>query len=195
MWCSSQSLLSLFTTSAVFLLDSEGNRLLAKYYSPASKAALSSGDAKATLINGVPLQASAFKTLKEQRNFESAVWDKTKKSNCASLCTVSCACRLLIVWAWCMTADIILYNGQLILFKNSIDLTFYVVGEEAQNELMLQGVLTAFYDAVSLLLRHQVEKRAILENLDLVVLCLDETIDEGCVLPLSLVGKLRRRTV
>lgn len=46
---------------------------------------------------------------------------------------------------------------------------------------MLQGVLTAFYDAVSLLLRHQVEKRAILENLDLVVLALDETIDNGCV--------------
>lgn len=46
---------------------------------------------------------------------------------------------------------------------------------------MLLGVLNAFYDAVSLLLRHQVEKRAILENLDLVVLALDETIDNGCV--------------
>lgn len=67
--------------TGIFLLDSEGNRLLAKYYASASKAALSSGDAKSTLINGVPLQASPFKTLKEQRNFESAVWDKTKKSN------------------------------------------------------------------------------------------------------------------
>ena len=74
-----------------------------------------------------------------------------------------------------------LYANHLILYKPSIDLTFYVVGEEGQNELMLQGVLTAFYDAVSLLLRHQVEKRAILENLDLVVLCLDETVDEGWV--------------
>ena len=75
--------------------------------------------------------------------------------------------------------DIILYNNYLCLYKPSIDLTFYVIGDESQNELMLQGVLSAFYDAVSLLLRHQVEKRAILENLDLVVLCLDETIDEG----------------
>lgn len=56
-----------------------------------------------------------------------------------------------------------------------------MIGPEGENELMLQGVLTAFYDAVSLLLRHQVEKRAILENLDLVVLALDETIDNGCV--------------
>lgn len=53
------------------------------------------------------------------------------------------------------------------------------MGPEGENELMLQGVLNAFYDATSLLLRHQVEKRAILENLDLVVLCLDETVDNG----------------
>lgn len=38
-------------------------------------------------------------------------------------------------------------------------------------------------DAVHLLLRNQVEKRAVLENLDCVILCLDETIDDGCVLP------------
>lgn len=59
-------------------------------------------------------------------------------------------------------------------------MTFYVVGPEGENELMLSTLLGAFYDAVSILLRHQVEKRAILENLDLVVLCLDETVDDGC---------------
>ena len=69
------------------------------------------------------------------------------------------------------------------LYKASIDLTFYVIGPEGENELMLQSVLSAYYDAVSLLLRHQVEKRAILENLDLVVLALDETVDNGSVSP------------
>lgn len=44
---------------------------------------------------------------------------------------------------------------------------------------MLSGLLTALYDATSMLLRHQVEKRAILENLDLVTLALDETVDDG----------------
>lgn len=78
-----------------------------------------------------------------------------------------------------LAGDILLYQNHLILYKASIDLTFYVVGPEGENELMLQGVLNAFYDAVSLLLRHQVEKRAILENLDLVVLALDETVDNG----------------
>lgn len=75
------------------------------------------------------------------------------------------------------------------LYKASIDLTFYVIGPEGENELMLQSVLSAYYDAVSLLLRHQVEKRAILENLDLVVLALDETVDNGCV-PLDLRGRM-----
>ena len=36
-----------------------------------------------------------------------------------------------------------------------------------------------FSDAVNMLLRNSVEKRAVLENLDLVLLWLDETIDDG----------------
>jgi hypothetical protein len=46
---------------------------------------------------------------------------------------------------------------------------------------MLHSALSAFMDALHLLLRNQVEKRALLENLDCVILCLDETIDGGCV--------------
>ena len=47
---------------------------------------------------------------------------------------------------------------------------------------MLHSALMAFSDAVHMLLRNSVEKRGILENLDLVLLCLDETIDDGYVL-------------
>jgi hypothetical protein len=44
---------------------------------------------------------------------------------------------------------------------------------------MLQSALTAFHDSVSLLLRGQIEKRNVLESLDLVLLAADETIDDG----------------
>lgn len=44
---------------------------------------------------------------------------------------------------------------------------------------MLHTALTAFHDSVSLLLKGLVEKRTLLENLDLVMLALDETIDDG----------------
>lgn len=46
---------------------------------------------------------------------------------------------------------------------------------------MLSAALNALVDALQMLLRNQVEKRGVLENLDLVVLCLDETVDDGYV--------------
>lgn len=67
------------------------------------------------------------------------------------------------------------------LYKSVIDITVYVIGQEGENELMLQTLLNSFFDALSLLLRNQVEKRAVLENLDLVSLCLDEMVDDGFV--------------
>jgi hypothetical protein len=80
--------------------------------------------------------------------------------------------------------DIILYDGHLVVYRHSLDLIFYLVGSPAENEIMLQAALGAFFDAINLLLRGGVEKRAVLENLDLVLLCLDETIDDGYVLSL-----------
>jgi len=75
--------------------------------------------------------------------------------------------------------DIILYDGHLAVYRHSLDLIFYLLGGPTDNELMLYSALSAWSDAVHVLLRNQVEKRAVLENLDLVVLCLDETIDDG----------------
>jgi hypothetical protein len=81
-----------------------------------------------------------------------------------------------------------LYDGHLAVYKHSLDLIFYMLGGPQENELMLYSGLTAFMDAAHLLLRNQVEKRAVLENLDCVILCLDETIDDGYVLLLAVVS-------
>lgn len=75
--------------------------------------------------------------------------------------------------------DVIIYDSFLALYKHSLDLIFYIIGPQSENELMLNAALSAFSDALSMLLRNQVEKRSVLENLDVVLLCLDETIDEG----------------
>ncbi len=61
------------------------------------------------------------------------------------------------------------------------DVAVYIVGGTDENELVLQSALVAFCDALQILLRNQVERRSVLENFDLVMLCLDETIDNGCV--------------
>ncbi|KII95507.1 hypothetical protein PLICRDRAFT_150273 [Plicaturopsis crispa FD-325 SS-3] len=136
--------LSLYSVSAFLILDTEGHRVLAKYYHPTGHP---DGEAKHLL------------TLKEQRAFEKGLWQKTKKAG----------------------GDIILYDAHLAVYRHSLDLIFYIVGGPSENELMLHSALGAFADAVHMLLRNSVEKRSVLENLDLVLLCLDETIDDGVI--------------
>lgn len=137
--------LTLYSVSGFIILDSDGNRVLAKYYKPKYQP---------------QLENKALTTLKDQRAFEKGLWEKTKKPG----------------------GDIIIYDNHLVLYKHSLDVIFYILGGTNENELMLHSALTAFFDALSLLVRNQIEKRAVLENLDLVLLCLDETIDDGIIL-------------
>ncbi|KAI7869104.1 Longin-like domain-containing protein [Mucor mucedo] len=99
-------------------------------------------------------------TLKQQKQFEKGLFDKTKRAQ----------------------GEVILYDNQVVLYRSNIDIFFYVVGSMEENELILLSMLNAFYDAVSTLLRYQVEKRSVMDNLDLVILCLDETVDGGIIL-------------
>lgn len=46
-------------------------------------------------------------------------------------------------------------------------------------QLILVSVLNAFYDAISQLLRKNVEKRGLMDNLDGVLSILDEIVDGG----------------
>lgn len=68
------------------------------------------------------------------------------------------------------------------MYKFVGDLHFYVTGGVDENEIILASVLTGFFEAVSLLLRGVMEKRTVLENLDLVLLTLDELVDGGVIL-------------
>jgi hypothetical protein len=77
------------------------------------------------------------------------------------------------------TGDIILYDSHLAVYKHSLDLILYFIAGPTENELMLSTALGSLADALSMLLRNSLEKRGVLENLDLVLLCLDETIDDG----------------
>ncbi|KAF8217925.1 coatomer protein, partial [Mycena galopus ATCC 62051] len=134
--------LSLYSINAFLILDTEGSRVLAKYYRPKSH----------------PLGESIL-TLKEQKTFEKGLWQKTKKPG----------------------GDIILYDGHLAVYKHSLDLIMYFIAGPSENELMVSIALNNFVDALTLLLRNHIEKRGVLESLDMVLLCLDETIDDGII--------------
>ncbi|KAJ3512380.1 hypothetical protein NMY22_g15347 [Coprinellus aureogranulatus] len=136
--------LSLYTIQAFIILDTEGNRVLAKYYSP----------------KGNPQgECKEFQTLKDQKAFEKGLWQKTKKAG----------------------GDVILYDGHLAVYKHSLDVILYFIAGPTENELMISLALNSLTDSLTMLLRNSLEKRGILENLDLVLLCLDETIDDGII--------------
>ncbi|RAL42437.1 unnamed protein product [Cuscuta campestris] len=96
--------------------------------------------------------------------FEKSVFTKTQKTNART------------------EADITLLDNNIIIYKFVQDLHFFVTGAVDENELILASVLQGFFDAVTVLLRNNVEHREALENLDLILLCLDEIVDGGMVL-------------
>lgn len=100
---------------------------------------------------------SVFPTVKEQKAFEKNLFNKTQRA----------------------AAEIIMLDGLTIVYKNNVDLFFYVMGSTQENELILLSVLNCLYDSVSLILKKNVEKRAVLDNLDIIMLALDEICDGG----------------
>jgi len=98
-----------------------------------------------------------FPTLKDQHKFEESLFQKTHRAN----------------------AEIIMHEGVTAVYKSNVDLFFYILGAQNENELMLMGVLTGLYDAISLILRRNIEKRTLLEHMDALLLVLEELVDGG----------------
>lgn len=73
----------------------------------------------------------------------------------------------------------VLLDDIVVVYRFLGDLMFYVVGDDDENEIVLFTVLTALTDALSILLRGAVDKRSVLENLDLLLLSIDEVVDGG----------------
>uniref|UniRef100_A0A8D2DGB7 Coatomer subunit zeta n=1 Tax=Sciurus vulgaris TaxID=55149 RepID=A0A8D2DGB7_SCIVU len=98
--------------------------------------------------------------MKEQMVFEKNVFNKTSRTE----------------------SEIAFFGGMTIVYKSSIDLFLYVVGSSHENELMLMSVLTCLFESLSHMLRKNVEKRWLLENMDGAFLVLDEIVDGGVIL-------------
>merc|ERR1711915_856597 len=140
---------SLYTIKGVAILDNDGERIFSKYYD------------------------ETFPTVKEQKEFEKNLFQKTSKQN----------------------AEIIMLEGLTVVYRSNIDLYFYIMGSQFENELILVSVLNALYDAVSIMLRKNVEKRFLLDHLDGVLLAIDELVDGGVVLEADASNIVQRMTL
>ncbi|XP_047310340.1 coatomer subunit zeta-1-like [Impatiens glandulifera] len=112
--------------------------------------------------------------------FEKTVFTKTQKTNART------------------EAEIGMFESNIVVYKFVQDLHFFVTGGEEESEIILASVLQGFFDAVGLLLRGNVEKKEALENLDLILLCIDEIVDGGITLETDgdvIVGKVASNTI
>ncbi|XP_077292307.1 COPI coat complex subunit zeta [Arctopsyche grandis] len=112
-----------------------------------------------------------FPTIKEQKAFEKNLFTKTHRAN----------------------VEIIMLDGLTCVYKTNVDLFFYVIGSSHENELILMSVLNGLYESVSQILRRGVEKRAVLDNIDSVMLAVNEICDGGIILdadPISVVSRV-----
>lgn len=100
---------------------------------------------------------NVFATVKEQKVFEKNLFNKTNRAD----------------------AEIIMLDGLTCVYKSNVDLFFYVMGSTHENELILVSVLNCLYDSVSLILKKNVERRALMDNLDIIMLAFDEICDGG----------------
>jgi len=109
------------------------------------------------------------------------------------------------VWIHVPAAEIAMLDGYIVVYKFVQDLHFFVTAGDDENELIFVTVLQGFYDAIGNLLRsvaivssescfnlcsissrcvcistrNDVGKRTALENLDVILLCIDEIVDGG----------------
>ncbi|KAH3688057.1 hypothetical protein WICPIJ_000950 [Wickerhamomyces pijperi] len=105
-------------------------------------------------------EESELYQLTNQRTFEKSLFKKTHKQN----------------------AEILIFENRLVLYKEILDITIYIISSLEENEITLSEILGSFEDALNSLLNFTIEKKTILENYDKVVIAIDELIDDGIIL-------------
>ena len=114
---------------AILILDSDGGRILAKYYSPPHLSSVPPSNQSQYVTTP---KANPYPTVKDQKTFEKGLFEKTKKQ----------------------TSDVILYDNRLVVYKQAVDCTLYVIGGAEENEIMLYLVVVALRDCLDALLKY-----------------------------------------
>jgi coatomer subunit zeta len=128
-------LLTLADVLAILILDSDGNRILAKYYEPPHMPSAPPPQLSQYITTPQP---NPYPTLKDQKIFEKGLFEKTKKQS----------------------SDVILYDSRLVVYKQAVDATMYVIGGAEENEIMLYLVVVALRDCLDVLLKYAFRKYA-----------------------------------
>lgn len=80
--------------------------------------------------------------------------------------------------------DVLLHEGNTIVYMVDPELTYFIVGPADENELVLSVALSCVYESMQGLQKttQALDKRTLLEEYDALLLVVDEIIDDGVVL-------------
>jgi hypothetical protein len=160
--------LSLYSIKATLILDNEGNRLYAKYYSPPH----AESEASAT---------NSLVSVKEQKQFEKSLFAKTNKQNSDVLIFDN----HLIVYKQIL--DVTIYLIATSVSENEAMLYQVLIGIKDALSIVLTNTgssnsMGGGSSGSSGAGNGGIDKRAVLEHYDLVSLVIDEAIDSGIIL-------------
>ncbi|BFZ58687.1 Golgi-to-ER vesicle coat component [Savitreella phatthalungensis] len=113
-----------------------------------------------------------------QRAFEKDISDKAHKQN----------------------GDVMVVDGKVVCYKSSVDICVYgvggSVGVEEFNEVMLYNGVVTVKEAMEVVLKGSVDKRALLDNYDVLAIVVDEVVDAGIILetdPITVATRVSRQ--
>jgi hypothetical protein len=153
----------LHKVEALIILDGAGERIFTKYY----PTVIESSAPKAGAATSIQAATSSWGTLEKQRQLETNISAKARDPKRA----VSTDC------------DIMLIDGHTVVFEVTPEVTIAVVGGADENEMVLVSVLQCLSESLQQLLKvSTLEKRALLEKYDAIVLVADEMVDDGVIL-------------
>ncbi|KAI3654960.1 hypothetical protein MP228_000340 [Amoeboaphelidium protococcarum] len=158
---------TLYLVKAIIFMDLDGKRILTKYYNhpAAAQPAQTQQQGKATSLS----------TGKDQKAFEKLLFEKTSIKHNLNPKAAALANS--------PSGDVTLIDSQyMTVYKNFSDVSIHIIAASNENELLVGSVLEVISGALAQVLRGQIEKRTVMENLDSVFLVVDETVDSGVFL-------------
>ncbi|VWU48504.1 coatomer subunit zeta, putative [Hepatocystis sp. ex Piliocolobus tephrosceles] len=170
--------LSLKQLSAIIILDMDGKRIAVKYYNENSQkmnekvyTRTQGSNCFLDLSNSEPVNFKCEEaynnllTIESQKLFEADITEKVKRMGYTS-----------------NEVDIIVLETYTILFLSVNDINIYVVGDETNNELILNELLLTVHQSLLSVTNNKIDRKHLLNKLNSVYLLLDEIADSGIIM-------------
>ena len=115
-----------------------------------------------------------FETFQSQKSFEKQIFLKSSKQSGSGARGANS-----------FENDIMTVDNYVAIFRMYSDFTIFIVGHSDDNELILGMVLDCIHECFDRIFRHNIERKALINNMSGVILVIDELFDQGVVMHLD----------